>query len=194
MPVPKQARAVATINKLIAAAADCLVELGYAQTSTSAICMRAGVSQGALFRHFPTKALVLAAATERMFTEMIGDFRVAVARLDAEGDRIAGAIRALWTIFGEPRLRAVFELYIAAHTDAQLRAALEPVLAAHRGNIARQARELVPDSHSNPRLDEAVDVLINAMQGAALGLLAHSDIDHDAHAERFVALAHMVLQ
>lgn len=129
-----------------------------------------------------------------MFTEMIGDFRVAVARLDPDSDVIAGAIRALWAIFRQPRLRAVFELYIAADTDDALRAALEPVLEAHRGNIAKQARQLLsgPESspESNPRLDEAVDVVVNAMQGAALGLLAQGDVDRDVYAERFVRLAH----
>ncbi|MCE9577606.1 MAG: TetR/AcrR family transcriptional regulator, partial [Deltaproteobacteria bacterium] len=41
--------------RLVRAATDCLVELGLAGASTARVAERAGLSQGAVFKHFPTK-------------------------------------------------------------------------------------------------------------------------------------------
>ena len=54
--VPQQARSVATRRRLLDAAVETLLSLGLARTSTTEVCRRAGVSQGALFKHFASKA------------------------------------------------------------------------------------------------------------------------------------------
>ena len=55
-------RTAETTAKLLDATADCLVERGYAGTSTVEVCRRAGVSRGALVHHFPSKDDLVAAA------------------------------------------------------------------------------------------------------------------------------------
>jgi AcrR family transcriptional regulator len=49
-------RAAPTRDRLLAAAAAVIEEGGYAAASVAAIAARAGVSAGALYRHFPSKA------------------------------------------------------------------------------------------------------------------------------------------
>ena len=63
----QQERRDSTRTRLLEATVECLVELGYARTTTLAVAQRAEVSQGALFKHFPTKAALLGAAVERLF-------------------------------------------------------------------------------------------------------------------------------
>jgi len=143
-PGPKQARSRATRRRILDAAVGCLVERGYAGSSTTAICQRAGVSQGALFKHFVSKIDLLGTATRHLFAGMIEDYRRAFGRLVGQGpgDRLGAAIGLLRRTFAEPRLQAAFELDVAARTNADLRAAIEPVLRAHRDDLLAVAREL----------------------------------------------------
>ena len=52
-------RRAATIERLVDASIAVLAESGYAGASVKAICDHAGVSQGALFRHFETRLELL---------------------------------------------------------------------------------------------------------------------------------------
>jgi tetracycline repressor-like protein len=61
-PVRQQDRSRATQRRLLDATVDCLVEVGWAGTTTTLVSERAGVSRGAQLHHYPTKdALVLGA-------------------------------------------------------------------------------------------------------------------------------------
>jgi hypothetical protein len=60
----QQERRDGTVRKLLDAAAESLIELGYANTSVQEICKRAGVSHGGLFRHFSSRVeLMIRVAT-----------------------------------------------------------------------------------------------------------------------------------
>lgn len=174
MPVPKpqQARAIETHKRLLDATITCLEQRGYAGTSTAMVCKQAGCSQGALFKHFEVKNALLAAAVQRLFGSLIVDYRALVAGIEPGIDGVRPALRALWEIFKRPALRAVFELYIAAQTDDDLRAHLEPIMMAHRQNVHAVAAMLFPDAATQPQFKDAIDCVVNALQGMAVGLLA----------------------
>lgn len=59
------ARGDATRDKLIDATIRLVREVGYAQTTTRAIAQAAGVAEGTLYRHYPDKAGLFAAAITR---------------------------------------------------------------------------------------------------------------------------------
>jgi AcrR family transcriptional regulator len=162
-------RSASTRAELLDATVAALAELGYARTTTTEVCRRAGVSQGALFRHFATKAELVSAAAERLFGVLIADYRAAFAAAAAEGDRVAAAVRLLWDVFRQPRLQAAFELYLAARTDADLARRLRPVAERHGANLREQARELFPAAAARPDFEDAIELTVAAMQGAALG-------------------------
>ena len=169
---PRQARSIATRRRLLDATIDCLVEQGYGSTTTAAVCRGAGVSQGALFKHFPTKAALLVATVEHLFAELIVDFRRAFDAASEEDDLISGALRQLDRTFRKPRLLAAFELYVVARTDRELAAALAPVLVAHREALRSEARALFPRAaERNPDFEPFVDLVMSALQGRALDSL-----------------------
>ena len=87
--------------------------------------------------------------------------------------------------FEEPRLLAALELYAVARTDPVLRAALAPVLVAHRDNLRAEARQLLPE-WAGEHLDDLVDRVMAAFQGAALGGLASPDPRADARTAALV--------
>jgi AcrR family transcriptional regulator len=157
-----------TRGRLLAATQAALVERGYAGATTTEICRRAGVSQGALFKHFVSKGELLAATAERLFGGLIFAYREEMPRLAGVQDRAAAAVQLLWDVFEDARLLAAIELYGAARTDRELARRLAPV--------AELARELFPEAAArNPDFDAVVAVVVQAIQGATLGSLAAGD-------------------
>ena len=74
-PAPaRQARAVRTRTQLVAAARGLLGDRGLAGAPTAAVAVRARVSHGALFRHFPHKTDLLLAVTEAILADLRGAF------------------------------------------------------------------------------------------------------------------------
>ncbi|WNG56850.1 TetR/AcrR family transcriptional regulator [Archangium gephyra] len=169
----QQERRDSTRLKLLEATVECLVELGYARATTLAVAQRAGISHGALFKHFPTKAALLGAAVEHLFPRIIDEYRSTIdATVPSPGDRVAQAIERLWSIYQRPELLAAIELYVAARTDSELASALSTVDPPHRRHLHRVARELFPDVATHPGFDAIIELILNAVQGAAVGGVA----------------------
>ena len=188
-PAPIQARSIATREKLLEAAIEALVAEGYAGASTTRIAREAGVSQGALFKHFESKNALLAAALEALFTALVEDFRDRLQRGHRGGDELSRAISILWRIFGSPRLQAAFELYLAARTDTALAGAIRPILLAHRENLLAEARALFPAAATrNPEFDALILAIMNMMQGAALAAAVLPTEELGGESERELAL------
>ena len=115
-----------TIGALLDATVACLTTRGYAATSTAAVCAEAGVSQGALFRHFPTRQALLVATAEHVATRNVAAFRALV---DVEVDtveQVAAVLGHLRAVVLSPANQTWRELLVAARADAELRAAMLP--------------------------------------------------------------------
>jgi len=186
----QQERREATRRALLDATLQALVERGVAGTTTTAVCQLAGVSQGALFKHFDTKAELLAAAAEDLFAGLIDLFRDQLPLLAGAQDRAAASVDVLWRVFGDPKIDVAFELYNASRTDRDLAARLAPVAAVHGENLHGLARELFPDAAARPEFDATVSLVVQAMQGASLGSLPAGD--REEHAELLVLLTDIV--
>lgn len=169
----KQARSAATRTRLLEAALDCLAELGYAGASTARIAKRAGVSQGALYKHFPTKALLWALAAAHLFGQLrrrfLTDLMTRVQAEAPDSDPLDIGLDVLWDIFCAPRLLGVFELYLVARTDDEIADVLTPVLAEHQAGITQLVVQLFPDKlDQRATLEPLLWAMLNTLQGAAL--------------------------
>lgn len=186
----QQERREATRTALLDAALAQLLEAGLAGFTTTEVCRRAGLSQGALFKHFDTKAALLAAVIEHLFEEMRAEYE---ASFLARGADTPMALDLLWDQMLDPRLAAAFELYCAARTDEGLRSALEPVVGAHVARIHDLAAALLPDVDADRRV-EAVELALIAMQGMVLNQMASPDDTQRARVRRVLdALAPQLL-
>lgn len=160
-------RRAATVRRLLAAATDALVEVGYAAASTPAICRRAGVSQGGLFRHFPTREALMVAVAADVGEQVLAAYRAAFSRRRATGDPLALALALLRAACRSRPNQAWYELAIAARTDAKLRAAIACHADAYYRSIRALARTLLPD-HARAlgaRFELLVDTVIALFDG-----------------------------
>src|SRR5947208_12675209 len=112
-------RSAQTRAKVLDATVDCLIELGYAGTTTTLIAERAGVSRGAQLHHFPTKAELVAAAVAHLSHRIGEELQEEAAQLPVGKDRPAAAVDLLWSTFSTPLFTAWLELTVAARTDEE---------------------------------------------------------------------------
>ena len=172
-------RRAATRTALLDAAIDCLVEYGYAKTTTRRIAERAGVTPGALQHHFASKAALLG--------ELVGYIRVkTISEVFAEGVPSTRSARKrhellldrMWRIYRGPLFTALIELAIGARTDTEL---LRHIAGAHdemsRLN-AMVAPILFPEHTERAELVPLIASAQSMMRGLALtGLAGEADPD-----------------
>lgn len=172
-------RRAATHTALLGAAIDCLVEYGYAKTTTRRIAERAGVTPGALQHHFPAKAALLgelvgyirAKSMSEMFAEGIPSTRSPRKRQELLLDR-------MWHIYRGPLFTALLELAIGARTDPEL---LRHIIVPHdemRRLNTMAAPILFPEHAERPELIPLIVSGQSTMRGLALiGLTGEADPD-----------------
>jgi AcrR family transcriptional regulator len=157
-----------TRQALLDATVSCLVERGYASTSTNDIIRVAGVSRGALLHHFASKAELMARAVEDVFNHCEMDFRESFAALPVEQRTLDRALRELWIIFQGSTFDAAVELMVAARTDAELRAVLHEVLQRFRRSVQADFGVLFPATAAGPEGATLVEFAFAVLEGAAL--------------------------
>lgn len=161
-------RAEQTRARLLDATAEVVRESGYAKATTRAIAARAGLTEGAIYRHFPNKAaLFFAALLERnkavvewvdRFPERAGDGTVR--------DNLVEALRTLTELRHE-----VIPFEEAVQADPDLR---------------RQRQEMI-EAHDEDRLPGPVGAIGDYLQHEqALGRI-RTDIDPHVAAQVMLA-------
>ncbi len=68
---PMQARSTASVDAILEATIQVLLQLGKERLTTTKVALRAGVSVGTLYQYFPNKSALLQAALKRHMTEVV---------------------------------------------------------------------------------------------------------------------------
>ncbi|MGY4647918.1 TetR/AcrR family transcriptional regulator [Mycobacterium sp. URHB0021] len=165
----QQQRREETVARLLEAGIDTIVEVGYARASAAVIAKRAQVSDGAIFRHFPTMTDFMAATATEVMRRQIGLFTKQVAEIPADRPALEAALTIHWEVTANPTNTVVYELLVAARTDEKLRATLQDVLAEYATNIYDTARALPgADRFSEEVFAALVAIFTNSFNGAAI--------------------------
>ena len=184
-------------QRILDAAVACLVESGYAGTTTLTIQARAGVSRGRLLHHFPSKETLLVAAAQHLAASRFSSDGLAAADLpDDPAARIDAAVEAMWSTFAQPYFWASVELWTAARTDPALAAALLPA-ERRLGAAIRQTVDAVfaaIDATGAERYPLVRETLLTAMRGVALTYgFDPREPTTDPHLEQWKELARLLL-
>ncbi len=171
-----------SMARLAQACIESLVESGYHQTSTQAVARRAGLSQGALFRHFDNRLALLEYTANELADRFIDNYRARVTALrPSHSDDLVVAITALREITRSPEQLAWFELQQAARTEPELCELFRPVFLRNQQDNVRLAAELFPDTLGQlPMMSELVQTLIQVFHGQALDAHIEQDADKEA--------------
>jgi AcrR family transcriptional regulator len=175
----QQQRREETVGRLLEACIDSIVEVGYAKSSAAVITKRAGVSVGALFRHFETMGDFMAATASEVLRRQLDRFTKGVAEIPADQPALEAALAILRDITSGPTNAVVYELLVAARTDEKLRDTLQHELGQYSAKILDAARAL-PGAEGYP--EETFPVLValmtNVFDGAAVveGVLPQPEI------------------
>ena len=173
-PPPRRTQAQrreGTIGALLDATVACLTTRGYAATSTAAVCAEAGVSQGALFRHFPTRQALLVATAEHVATRNVAAFR---ALIDSEVDTVEQVTSVLGHLRGvvlSPANQTWRELLVAARADADLRAALLPARELLQQQMLDAATHLWAGHLPPDDIAAVLSIVVNMLDGLAFSAL-----------------------
>jgi AcrR family transcriptional regulator len=155
---PSQARAKATVEAILTAAAQVLIDQGYEGATTARIAERAGVSIGSLYQYFPNKEALVAALIEHHAEEIVAVLEQALG--DPEPASLEAGIRAfmragisahrldpkLHKILNE-QVPRVGHLAKVMDTSRRVTEATEAFLRRHRAEV-------------NPKRDPAIAALV----------------------------------
>jgi AcrR family transcriptional regulator len=159
-----------TIRKLLDAGTEALIDVGYADASVQEICKRAGVSQGALFRHFPTREALMVAVGADVGKKTLVRYRRDFYALKGEEEPLVLAMRLVRTHCRSRLNQAWYELAVAARTREGLRRALAPVGERYDTDIEALARQLLPGLAAllGDRFTVFVDTILAVFDGEVL--------------------------
>ena len=169
VPRTQQERREDTRARLLGATIDCLVDHGYAGTTTQRVQDRAGLSRGALLHHFATKEALLVAAVSH-----VADAQIARVRDEAAVTNPGDPVEMLRRIMSGPLFLAGLELWAAARTEPALLAALLPAERRVGAAVRRLVDDLFPD-HDHAGLEG----LLALYRGLALTSVLREDSDLD---------------
>jgi AcrR family transcriptional regulator len=175
MPTQAERRA-STRGALLDAAAATLVEAGATGFTTAAVAARADLSNGALFRYFPTRLDLVAATVEHVLAELRGHYVERFAT-STQTD-VRRLLELLWECMSDPRLAAVYELYTQCRTDDSLLTAVQPIVMEHVDRIGELAATVLGqlDRQLSGDAQAFVMLAILSMQGLIINNLAGTGV------------------
>jgi AcrR family transcriptional regulator len=161
-------RSSTTRGALLDAAIDCLVEEGYAGTTTSRVAERAGLSRGAHLHHFQTRAALVVAAVERLSRRRLDELSTAGEALPSGPARTEQGLDLLWAHYASPLFQAAVDLWSAGRTDEELRDHLIDVERMLDRQTLELARKLFPALADTEQFEPLVQLSVATVRGLAL--------------------------
>ncbi|MDB5481411.1 MAG: DNA-binding transcriptional regulator, AcrR family [Caulobacteraceae bacterium] len=114
-----------TRKRILDAAIECLADVGYSGTNTSAVASRAGLTRPAMLYHFASRASLIEAVVYHIMRIRLELFLRDVRTIQQQDEMVEIAWRHLHTSV----FRAFTELMVVAHSDEDLARIFGPALA-----------------------------------------------------------------
>jgi AcrR family transcriptional regulator len=172
----QEERSASTRARLLDATVASLVEVGYAGTTTTEVCARAGLSRGAQLHHFPTRADLVVNAVGHLAKRRADEVRRELREADGARDRLALALDAVWASFSGPLFYAALELWVAARSDAELRKCLVRFERGVGRAMAELWHELAPpDAARAAEFQDLLELTFHVVRGMALQRILRQD-------------------
>lgn len=164
-----------TRDRILEAAIDCFVELGYTNVTTAKVASAAGVSRGAMLHHFPSKTELIQAAVEFLHDKVLEDYTLHIANIpkSLKGiKRRRAGLDAYWEHLSGNLSIVYHELCVAGRTDPELKVILDNSQQLFDKHIRESNAVLFQEwNDKGDRFLLAMDVTRFMMEGMAAGQL-----------------------
>lgn len=171
----QEARRSEARARLLDATVACLIELGYAGTTTPVVCERAGLSRGALLHYYPTKTELVIEAVGHLALKRAAELEGARVEVQQSADPMGAMLELIFASFSGPLFYAALELWVAARTDEELRAPLQKFERNVGKAMGKMWRTLTPQQASHADFDDLVTLTLHVMRGMALQKIIRGD-------------------
>lgn len=169
-----------TRASILEATLQCLVKIGYAQTTAEKIASQAGVSRGAMTHHFKSRAMVFNAAAKYIiekraeeYERLIGGIVVAPGTLPSE-KHMRESITACHQYYATPTFVALHELLRGARTDKALKRAMTALEKSLDEKISDAMLKRFPYlAVVEDTREMLMDLIMSSMQGVAVDMAPH---------------------
>jgi AcrR family transcriptional regulator len=165
------------LTALVEASLATLGEVGYTRLRTADVAKRSGMSEGALFRYFPTKYDLIRASLEMTLDRHVN--RLVAAFVDLEAGQVdrRSLLEMLWELLSHHEMAWTFELFAASYTDRRLRETIAPALNRHSEQVDEASITVMEDIAGVPRdfARQAINLSTWAMQGLVLRDMGRGD-------------------
>ena len=184
-----------TRSAILEATIQCLLELGYASTTTALIANYAGVSRGAMMHHFPSRISVMRAVIDYLHVLRLQEYRDLMSDIDDPQSKLTDkaireSVEAAWRYVNLPSFMAYQEMLAASRTDAELRQIIEPVEKDFEKQFLNTVKAVFPHWQNLARLEGAHDMVQFLMKGMAL---SHMSVRKNARAKRVMTYLAAIL-
>ena len=184
-----------TRSAILEATIQCLLELGYASTTTALIANYAGVSRGAMMHHFPSRISVMRAVIDYLHVLRLQEYRDLMSDIDDPQSKLTDkaireSVEAAWRYVNLPSFMAYQEMLAASRTDAELRQIIEPVEKDFEKQFLNTVKAVFPHWQNLARLEGAHDMVQFLMKGMAL---SHMSVRKNARAKRVMTYLTAIL-
>lgn len=161
-PSPPDTRSARTRARLVDAALESLIEIGYARATGVEVCRRAGLTRGALQHHFPVYGELLAAALSAAYQrtlEPVDTPEEGTGPLEQWVHRCNGRS-------GQREFKAIIELWLGARNDPEMAEHLDDAIA--HGSALFSPSMLLKDRAAP--IDDETDAIYRTILEAFIGL------------------------
>ncbi len=162
-----------TRDKILDAAIDCFIKMGFTNVTTAKVSDSAGVSRGAMLHHFPSKLELIRAAIEYLHDKLVEDFTKRMtdipSSLQDKAKRRAG-LDAYYDHLHCDLFAAYHELCVAGRTDPELAVILQLSVERFEDHIYESNETLWKEwSERGDLYLLAMDLTKFVMEGMAVG-------------------------
>lgn len=162
-----------TRDKILDAAIDCFIKMGFTNVTTAKVSDSAGVSRGAMLHHFPSKLELIRAAIEYLHDKLVEDFTKRMTAIPSslqDKEKRRAGLDAYYDHLHCDLFAAYHELCVAGRTDPELAAILQVSVELFEDHILESNQTLWQEwSERGDLYLLAMDLTKFIMEGMAVG-------------------------
>jgi len=161
-PGKQETKSLRTRNAVCEATVKCLVDFGYGETTLSRVVERAGVSNGALLHHFPSKEHLMTATAQYLFSRTFDRPKRPLPEGASDAEVIAADFRITWSYYiNTPQYRALLEILIASRTDKKLKKQIAKMLRDYHRQVVERLTAMYESASGEPEDAELLPIMSN---------------------------------